>query len=179
MIQTEEQIRHEALLGVARKMMIAARTAPKARGFDNLEIKMVEGSELTVLADIMRRMATENPAMAFMSRDAANLESAGVAMLIGTKNSVMGLNCGYCGFATCGLKHSESAKTPCASNSHDLGIAIGSAVSVAADNRVDNRVMFSVGVAAIEAGFMDNSAMVMGIPISASGKSPFFDRQPH
>ena len=179
MVQSEEDIRHETLVSVARKMMLAARTAPKARGFDNLQIKMVEGDELAVMADIMRRAAIENPAKAFMARDAANMESAGVAVLIGTKNSVMGLNCGYCGFPTCALKNTESQNTPCAFNSHDLGIAVGSAVSVAADNRVDNRVMFSVGVAAMEAGFMDGSSMVMGIPISVSGKSPFFDRQPH
>lgn len=179
MLQTEEDIRHEILVVIAHKMMLAARTAPKARGFDNLEIKVVEGDELIVMANIMRRMATENPAKAFMARDAANMEIAGIAVLIGTKNSVLGLNCGYCGFATCALKHSESVNTPCAFNPHDLGIAVGSAVSIAADNRVDSRVMFSVGVAAMEAGFMNESSMVMGIPISASGKSPFFDRQPH
>ena len=179
MIHNEDEIRHESLLEIGRKMMIAARTAPKARGLDNLEIKMVDGEELKILTGIMRRIANENPNKAFMARDAGNLEAAGVAVLIGTANAVLGLNCGYCGYATCALKKSESTATPCMFNSHDMGIAIGSAVSVAADNRVDNRIMYSVGVAATECGIMPQSSIVMGIPISATGKSPFFDRQPH
>ena len=179
MVHNEENTRHEALLAVGQKMMTAARTAPKARGIDYLEIKMVEGKELNDLADVMRRIASENPAKAFMARDAGNIEAAGVVVLIGTANSVLGLNCGYCGYATCALKQSESPKAPCAFNPHDMGIAIGSAVSIAADNRVDSRVMYSVGVAALECGIMTNSTIVMGIPISISGKSPFFDRQPH
>ncbi len=37
---------------------------------------------------------------------------------------------------------------PCAINSIDVGIAIGSACATAADMRVDTRVMFSAGLAA-------------------------------
>ena len=60
----------------------------------------------------------------------------------------------------------------------DLGIAIGSAVSVAADGRIDNRVMFSVGKAAMSLGMLGREmALVFGIPLSASGKSPYFDRK--
>ena len=59
----------------------------------------------------------------------------------------------------------------------DLGIAIGSAVSVATDARVDNRVMFSIGRAAMEMKLLgDRVCQMVGIPLSVSGKSPFFDR---
>ena len=59
----------------------------------------------------------------------------------------------------------------------DLGIAIGSAVSMAADARVDNRVMFSVGRAAMEMKLLgDRVSQMVGIPLCVSGKSPFFDR---
>ena len=59
----------------------------------------------------------------------------------------------------------------------DLGIAIGSAVSVAEDARVDNRVMFSVGRSIMEMGILpENVKNIVGIPLSASGKSPYFDR---
>jgi uncharacterized ferredoxin-like protein len=59
----------------------------------------------------------------------------------------------------------------------DLGIAIGSAVSVAADNRIDNRVMFSAGRAGMNLKFLGGTArQVIGIPLAAKGKSPFFDR---
>ena len=61
----------------------------------------------------------------------------------------------------------------------DVGIAIGSAAAAAADARVDNRVMFSVGRAARSLGLLGASVtLVLGIPLSVSGKSPFFDRKP-
>ena len=61
----------------------------------------------------------------------------------------------------------------------DVGIAIGSAAAAAADARVDSRVMFSVGRAARSLGLLGASVtLVLGIPLSVSGKSPFFDRKP-
>jgi uncharacterized ferredoxin-like protein len=67
---------------------------------------------------------------------------------------------------------------PCAFNNIDLGIALGSAVSIAADSRVDNRIMFSVGMAARELKYFDeNVRIIMGISLSASSKSIYFDRQ--
>jgi uncharacterized ferredoxin-like protein len=66
---------------------------------------------------------------------------------------------------------------PCVFNTGDLGIAIGSAVSIAADHRVDNRVMYSVGQAVLEMGlFPPEVKIAYGIPLSATSKSPFFDR---
>jgi uncharacterized ferredoxin-like protein len=63
-------------------------------------------------------------------------------------------------------------------NSVDLGIAIGSAVSVAADHRVDNRVMYTVGKAAIDAKLLGPDVVIaFGIPLSVSSKNPFFDRK--
>ncbi len=70
----------------------------------------------------------------------------------------------------------EFPEVPCAVNTVDVGIAIGSACSVAADHRVDSRVMFSVGCAAIELGMMPGCTSVYGIPISSTSKNPFFDR---
>ena len=67
----------------------------------------------------------------------------------------------------------------CAWDAMDVGIAIGSAAAAAADARVDNRVMFSVGRAARSLGLLGASVtLVLGIPLSVSGKSPFFDRKP-
>ena len=51
--------------------------------------------------------------------------------------------------------------------------------AAAADARVDSRVMFSVGRAARSLGLLGASVtLVLGIPLSVSGKSPFFDRKP-
>ena len=60
----------------------------------------------------------------------------------------------------------------------DLGIAVGSAVKTASLLNVDNRIMFSVGVAAIRLGLLKDCEIVLGIPLSAYGKSIYFDRKP-
>ncbi|MDD4179322.1 MAG: ferredoxin domain-containing protein, partial [Candidatus Margulisbacteria bacterium] len=89
----------------------------------------------------------------------------------------MGLRyCSFCGQPDCAA--AEKAGVICAYNSGDLGIAIGSAVSVAMDRRVDNRVMYSVGKAAIELKLLGEEVVIAyGIPLSASAKNPFFDRK--
>ncbi|MGE5577770.1 MAG: DUF2148 domain-containing protein, partial [Syntrophothermus sp.] len=57
----------------------------------------------------------------------------------------------------------------------DLGIAAGSAVKTASLLNVDNRVMYRIGVLARKLGLID-ADVVLGIPLSATGKSPYFDR---
>ena len=58
---------------------------------------------------------------------------------------------------------------------YDMGIAIGSAVKTAGMLNVDNRVMYRAGVVARALGLID-ADFVMGIPLSISGKSIYFDR---
>ena len=86
----------------------------------------------------------------------------------------MCLNCGYCGFPTCGER---TPGVPCAMNTIDVGIAVGSACATAADLRLDTRVMYSVGYAALKSGWMPECNYIIGIPVSASSKNPFFDRK--
>ena len=57
----------------------------------------------------------------------------------------------------------------------DLGIALGSAVKVASDLNIDNRIFYSAGRAAIQSGIM-KADEVQGIPIAIKGKNIFFDR---
>lgn len=46
MIQNERDVRHEHVLAVARQMMTAARTAPKGKGIDVVEVAMVTDDDL-------------------------------------------------------------------------------------------------------------------------------------
>ena len=111
--------------------------------------------------------------MKFFLRDAGCIRKAQAVVLIGTKQNTLGLNCEYCGFATCELKPNF---VPCAINTVDVGIAIGSACATASDLRADTRVMFSVGMAAQQGGLMGDCKQVFAIPVSAGSKNPFFDR---
>ena len=174
MIQNERDIRHEQVLDIARQMMVAARTAPKGKGIDIIEIALVSGEDIKVLSDKMIAMYEEH-GMKFFLRDADNILSAECIILIGTREQPQGLNCGHCGFATCA---GRSEGVPCALNSVDVGIALGSACATAADHRVDTRIMFSAGLAAQRLDWLKCCRQVYAIPVSASSKNPFFDRKP-
>ena len=174
MIQNEREVRHEQVLQVARQMMTAARTAPKGKGADIIEVAMVTDEDIKTLSNKMIAMVEEH-GMKFFLRDADNLLSAECVVLIGTREQTPGLNCGHCGFPSCAEKR---AGVPCALNSIDVGIAIGSACATAADHRVDTRVMFSAGLAAQRLNWLEGCTQVLAIPVSASSKNPFFDRKP-
>lgn len=177
MLYKEEDTREEQLLEVARAMMTAARTAPKACGVDELEIATVTGAKIRKLADEMRTIG-EATGRAFFLRDADNIERSQAVVLIGTHDRVRALNCGLCGFSTCAEKTTSSPTTLCSFNINDVGIALGSAAAVAADHRVDNRMMYSAGVAAEHLGMLPACRAIFAIPLSASGKNIFFDRKP-
>lgn len=174
MIQNERASRHEHVLDVARQMMTAARTAPKGKGVDIIEIALVAGEDLKRLSEKMVEMVEEH-GMKFFLRDAANVLQAECIIIIGTREQAQGLNCGHCGYPTCA---GRPEGVPCAINSVDVGIAIGSACATAADLRVDTRVMFSAGLAAQRLDWLEGCRQVMAIPVSASSKNPFFDRKP-
>ncbi len=176
-IISEESIRLENLQQVARLMMLSARTAPKGRGIDTLSILMVQGDEIIRIAQQMKIIGKQKGSEFFL-RDAANIEASGIMILIGTRIASTGLSyCGICGFENCDQKNTHP-NTPCTFNNINLGIAIGSAVTVAANHRVDNRIMYTPGLAAIQLGIMGNDIKVcMAIPLSCTSKSPFFDRQ--
>ncbi len=174
MIINETENRTEQVLAAAKAMMAAARTAPKGKGIDRLEIITVYGDDLLRLAEEMRRYS-EKSGFRFFLRDADNVEQAEAVVLLGTTYGIFNLNCGFCGFPSCAEKEKHPA-IPCALNSGDLGIAIGSAASVASDHRMDSRVMYSVGRAALDIGMMGECKAVYGILLSCNGKNPFFDR---
>mgnify|MGYP003412325896 FL=1 len=174
MILNERDLRHEHVLNVARQMMTAARTAPKGKGIDVLEMAMITDEALEKLSKKMQAIAEER-GLNFFLRDAENILQAECLIIIGTRECAQGLNCGHCGYATC---YARAKGVPCAINSVDVGIAIGSACAMAADLRVDTRVMFSAGLAAQELGWLPDCKQVFAIPVSASSKNPFFDRKP-
>jgi len=174
MILNERDLRHDHILNVARQMMTAARTAPKGKGIDVIETALITDEDLKVLSEKMQAIAEEK-GMKFFLRDAENILQAECVIIIGTRECAQGLNCGHCGFATC---EGRVAGVPCAINSVDVGIAIGSACAMAADLRVDTRVLFSAGLASQQLNWLPDCKQVFAIPVSASSKNPFFDRKP-
>lgn len=176
MIINEGTTIEQSLLHVAQLMVTAARTAPKAKGLNTLEMIIVEGEDVQTLANHLLSMGEALELPSFV-RDAGNLRNTPVALALGARVKTMGLKkCGMCGFASCDEKQKHVA-VPCVHNAVDLGIAIGSAVSVAMDNRVDNRIMYSAGQALLELGWLGSEVSVAYlIPLSATSKNIYFDR---
>ena len=173
MVYNERDIRNGHVIECAKQMMTAARTAPKAKGVDIIEVMMLTGEDIMRLSETLHKIGEEMGRGGLM-RDADNIQSAEAVVLIGTREEAMCLNCGYCGFPTCGER---TPGVPCAMNTIDVGIAVGSACATAADLRLDTRVMYSVGYAALKMGLMPGCNYIIGIPVSASSKNPFFDRK--
>jgi len=176
MVLNEKQFIQAKIEQIAQEMCVAARTAPKGKGLDLLDIIIIENKDIQKLSKKMQEIGQRENHPTFL-RDGENILKAAAIVVIGTKKQVMGLKyCGLCGRANCA--EAEKDNVICAFNPGDLGIAVGSAVSVAMDHRVDNRIMYTVGKAAIELGFLDKQVIIAyGIPLSATGKNPFFDRR--
>ncbi|MFA5645849.1 MAG: DUF2148 domain-containing protein [Candidatus Ratteibacteria bacterium] len=172
----EKVAQKEAVRQVACLMAAAARTAPKARGVDNIAVGILEEKEKNLLARTMLSLGKESGNKSFL-RDAVNVRFADSIVLIGTRAQPLGLTvCGLCGFADCAA--CLEGKGLCAFNATDLGIAVGSAVSVAAQHHIDNRIMYTIGIAAATLQLpAPDLAIILGIPLSVHGKNPFFDRK--
>ncbi len=165
-----------AVLNAAAAMCAAARTAPKACGTDHIVTSVLSGDEMISVADEMDKISKKFNNHIF-HRDAENVRASAALVLIGAKEGTRGLNdfCRLCHFKDCADMLNNNAC--CVYDPMDLGIAVGSAVSVAADRRIDNRVFFTAGKAASNLGLLGEAKLIMGIPLSVSGKSPFYDRE--
>lgn len=174
----------EAVLEAAKLMLVAARTAPKSGGIDDILTLIVHGEEKETIAGKMEEVAEERKIEGFR-RDAKNVRDSQAVVLIGVRGiKSFGLNCGACGYKNC--KEFEEAQKrlgedfvgpTCLFKALDLGIALGSAVKIASMLNIDNRIMYRVGTAALKLNLMPEATVIMGIPVSAKGKNIYFDRR--
>ncbi len=151
MIIFSDEAENEALLNAARLMVVAARTAPKGQGIDSIITAIVTDPEKEGLAAKMEENGHHI--------DSNNVRDAGVVVLIGVK-----------------LRRKPAPELPVNEKLMDLGIAIGSAVKIASILNIDNRIMYSLGLAAMEMELLE-ADVIQGIPLSIKGKNIFFDRK--
>lgn len=163
---------------VTALMTVAARTAPKATGQDYVVVEVLKGDVLKKLGVAMAEYGVHSGKKNF-DRDGRNVQNSQAVVLIGIRDAkVCGLDCAACGFESCppiNTVHAEFAGPNCAMRVLDMGIALGSAVKTAGLLNVDNRIMYRIGVLARRLGLIE-ADLVMGIPLSVTGKSPYFDR---
>ncbi len=178
----------EAVRSTAMLMAASARTAPKTRGLDSIKTLVLDGQDVQDLAAGMEKAAEKMPphTAGILKSNAGNVRVSTCIVLIGVtgepKRLEAPLDCGACGFEDCerlarAPRRTKSFTGPvCAFQSMDLGIALGSAVKTAGILNIDNRMMYSIGVAAKEMKLME-ADIIIGIPLSVTGKSPYFDRR--
>ena len=90
MIYNERQMRTQSVRALAEAVMVAARTAPKAKGRDMVEVAMITDEHIEQLSNTMLELSAES-GMKFLLRDAANVLQAEAIIVIGIKDEV-----GYC-----------------------------------------------------------------------------------
>lgn len=172
---------NESIKAAAGLIEIAAITAPKGKGVDDIITKTIyKGSkEHNELVEKMKEYG-EKKGLKFFLRDSKNTLDSDAVMLISVKaQPPLGLNCGMCGYDCTTIpekkKINDYFAPVCAFALVDLGIALGSASKTAQILNLDNRIMYSIGATAVEMGLIDGD-VVMGIPLSVSSKNIYFDR---
>jgi uncharacterized ferredoxin-like protein len=193
----ERQMDNGVLTFVADLMAISARTAPKASGWDFLEIRVIQGKEVARLGESMVKYGKARKSIVpqntgkntektpeFMERafvrDGENVKNSAAVLLVGIRKGASAmLHCGGCGVERCTdrrvKKGVEFNGVQCGFRLLDLGIALGSAAKTAGILNVDNRMMYTAGVVAKRLGLLEGD-WVIGIPLSATGKNIFVDR---
>ncbi|MAG14377.1 MAG: hypothetical protein CL874_00610 [Dehalococcoidales bacterium] len=174
----------EAVLEAAKLMAVSARTAPKTRGLDSIKTIILHGGgELERLARAMEERCEDDPNYSVFRRNAEDIRKSMAVLVIGVtgepKKVESPLNCGACGHncqATLKGKKIDTgdARGPmCLYQGIDLGIALGSAVKTASNYNIDNRMMYTIGVAVRKLKLME-ADLITGIPLSVTGKNVYF-----
>lgn len=183
------EIEQQAAKWATYLMASSARTAPKARGVDDVCTAVLDSRE--DIEELAKAMEEQHQAkkvkIESFPRDASLVRRSAAVLLVGVKGTMpkkpdLPLNCGACGCQSCNefmalaKKKGEDFSGPlCFFQTLDLGIALGSAARMAAEFNMDNRMMFTIGGAARKLGLLEADAII-GIPLSVAGKNIFFDR---
>lgn len=178
-----EEGERDGILEAVKLMLLSARTAPKSAGIDDITMVAVYGKEKEEVVTEMLKIAAERNIEGFR-RDARNTQDSEVVLLIGVRGSKpFGLNCGACGYPDCKafekageIEGQDFTGPTCIFKALDLGIALGSAAKTASLLNVDNRIMYRIGAAARRLHLLPRANVIMGIPLSATGKSIYYDR---
>jgi uncharacterized ferredoxin-like protein len=184
-----EEMERDTVKVAAGMMAVSARTAPKAAGIDRIQTLILDGDDLQLLASAMEeKFKSKAVPLQGFPNNAEQVRQSSAVILIGAtgepKRMSPPVNCGACGCKTCeefvksGKREGEDFKGPlCIWQTMDLGVALGSAVKMASELNVDNRIMYTVGAAARKLKLMD-ADLIIGISLVSVGKNPYTFYQP-
>ena len=199
-----DEARKENALQAARLMLNAAITAPVMGGVPQTEGAIIWGYEdQNKIAAKMEELAKVNKSKHWkqmFKTEAVMVREADAVVLIGNyraADSPFDAGCGLCsGQANCDflytrrkcvagvIDHTELETDMlidgplCGCRTNDLGEKVGGAMVVANRLLVDARPFMSVGVAGQKLGYMERSAVAVGILVATQEKNPFVDVTP-
>ena len=78
-----KEIVEEQVISLAKNISLAAITAPKARGVDNLEIRIAYGKELEKLSEKLQELH-KTTGQEFLLRDSNNVSTTALSSVRGT-----------------------------------------------------------------------------------------------
>ena len=184
-ILTSEKTEKGAIMMGGSMMALSARTAPKTRGLDSVKTVILTDGDLERLAVAMEKKVHEKSTLLpIFKRDADNVRSSAAVLLIGVSRDPKRMDSRL----IAGDAATKPAKTfwrvenergedftgpICVFQAIDLGIALGSAVKMAGELNIDNRIMYTVGAAAKKLRLLD-SDIIIGIPLSAEREKSIF-----
>lgn len=184
MITKFDNLKQDAIKASIALMAASAKTAPKSKGKDDLEIKYFNNKQelkkaINYMASDKFVKETTGKKEFFIDSDTKVLKNAEGVLAIGvhTKKPMM-MNCGKCGCKDCKefIKMLADKKdVNCMFKILDLGFAVSSACKTAADLNIDNRVMYDIGEA-LRKLYMQDCDIVLAIAISIKGNNIFVDR---
>lgn len=184
-----EEMERDTIRVAAGMMAVSARTAPKAAGIDRIQTLILDGDDLELLASTMEeKFKSKAVPLQGFPNNAEQVRQSSAVILIGAtgepKRMSPPVNCGACGCKTCeefvksGKREGEDFRGPlCIWQTMDLGVALGSAVKMASELNVDNRIMYTVGAAARKLKLME-ADLIIGISLVSMGKNPYTFYQP-
>ena len=203
-----DTIEKNAIRTVIDLIAISVCTAPKSGGIDDIICFVSNDAQKKAIAKKMiaigqraaRSKSNKEIAPAVLiswESDARAVGHSHGLILVGVKGrKTFGANCTCCGYESCSAfrtqleqnrKNARAVSGPfCVFKIWDLGIAIASAAKTASLLNVDNRIMYRIGIAALQTpavkkhfckgNFNEHINPILGLPLSASGKNIYFDR---
>ncbi|MCB2186559.1 MAG: hypothetical protein KQJ78_09090 [Deltaproteobacteria bacterium] len=189
-LKAYETDRKEAVRVAARLLLASGTTSPRVGGVGECTFHIVEDEcDLEDLAQAVEKLAGENPAWEFFTRDAACLRDADAVLLVTSLRSLTDpsdINCNMCGKLTCDYLRDEE-KLPaepgvaftgplCIFRANNIAYAIDGVVSQARNLGIDYGVYWSAGLAGLRLGLLPrDTGFALGVAISITEKSPFRD----
>ena len=179
-------------MDVARLALAAAHGVPQMTGKMELQSEIITAEDAIPIIEFLEAVIPISPVMYFdyfsYKYFLENNEQL-ILLLLGADltKSELGWDCGACGFNACADFNAYSKKNKsksvlqagpnCNWKLMDFAAACDFACASVAQNRVDCRVMGTIGGAASRVGYLPSCSVVLGLPIGPIGEFNWFNRK--